>query len=492
MIRGSNGVAFGPDGRLYVAQFVAGQITALEVTGGDVEVVVAPGGPIEAPDDLAFGPDGSMYVTDLVPGRVWRRTAAGAVDLVAEGLRNPNGIAVAGDRLFVNEMVPGGRLLELFTDGRAPRVMADGLAMGNAMQIGPDGHLYYPHMITGEVHRIGLDGGSPQVYLENVHEPVAVRFDRAGTLFILSRDAGGTLTQVTERDRFSWPTGVCGMDNAVFDDENRMLVSSYATGGIAEINPEGRNRLLVRGGLTGPYGLAVDSIGGVHAADHYGFAHSNGFELSTFVHGIAADDNGRHVTSQFGRVRTMDETGTYRTRANLDEPFGITVDAAGALVIAEAGAGRVVAVELDDTLSVLADGLDRPMDVAFDDDGRCYVSDAGRGAVYRLDPVLDPTFDAPAPVVVAEGLDRPEGLAVAAGRLFVAEAGRGRVLSVDLTTGALSVEADGLWDGSVPRTAGNVASEGLPGVPRTFAGLATAGAELLVAAEGSILRLEIR
>jgi len=66
-LRGSNGVAFGPDGRLYVAQFLAGQISAVDLRSGDVEVVVPAGGPIEAPDDLAFGPDGSMYVTD--PGR---------------------------------------------------------------------------------------------------------------------------------------------------------------------------------------------------------------------------------------------------------------------------------------------------------------------------------------------------------------------------------------------------------------------------------------
>ncbi len=31
---GSNGVAFGPDGRLYVAQFLAGQISAVDLATG--------------------------------------------------------------------------------------------------------------------------------------------------------------------------------------------------------------------------------------------------------------------------------------------------------------------------------------------------------------------------------------------------------------------------------------------------------------------------
>lgn len=75
---GSNGVAFGPDGRLYVAQFLAGQISAVDPASGDVDVVVPMDSPVQSPDDLAFGADGSMYITDLVPGRVWRRSPAGS------------------------------------------------------------------------------------------------------------------------------------------------------------------------------------------------------------------------------------------------------------------------------------------------------------------------------------------------------------------------------------------------------------------------------
>lgn len=75
---GSNGVAFGPDGRLYVAQFLAGQISAVDPATGDVDVVVPMDSPVQSPDDLAFGADGSMYIADLVPGRVWRRTPAGS------------------------------------------------------------------------------------------------------------------------------------------------------------------------------------------------------------------------------------------------------------------------------------------------------------------------------------------------------------------------------------------------------------------------------
>jgi hypothetical protein len=77
-----------------------------------------------------------MYITDLVPGRVWRRDLAGEYTLVSDEVAVPNGITCVGDRLFVSEMRPDDRLLELFTDGREQRVLTGGLAMANAMQLG--------------------------------------------------------------------------------------------------------------------------------------------------------------------------------------------------------------------------------------------------------------------------------------------------------------------------------------------------------------------
>ncbi|WP_233575945.1 SMP-30/gluconolactonase/LRE family protein [Saccharopolyspora rhizosphaerae] len=184
---GSNGITFGPDGRLHVAQFLAGQISAVDVTTGAVEVVVPAGGPVQAPDDVAFGADGSMYIADLTPQRVWRRSPDGEFTLLSEEVRAPNGITCVGDRVFVNEMRPGGRVVELLPDTGGLVVLAEGLAMGNAMQQGPDGSLYYPHMMTGQVWRVSPDGGAPQEVADDVHEPVAVRFDHDGTLVVLSR-----------------------------------------------------------------------------------------------------------------------------------------------------------------------------------------------------------------------------------------------------------------------------------------------------------------
>ncbi|MDP9794161.1 sugar lactone lactonase YvrE [Catenuloplanes nepalensis] len=493
-LRGSNGAAFGPDGRLYVAQFLAGQISAVDVRTGDVEVVVPPGGPVQSPDDLAFAPDGTMYIIDTVPGRVWRRTADGTITLVTDQVRLPNGIAFAGERLFVNEMTRDGRLLELRA-GDEPAVLTGGLAVGNAMQLGPDGHLYYPHMLTGEVHRVSPDGGAPELVAAGVHQPVAVRFDLAGTLLVLSRGAEGIVTRIDlhgSGDRTIVTSGITGLDNAAFDAENRMFVTSFASGGLSELHPDGRTREIAPRGLTGPYGITVDLGGTVHAADHYRLARAQGPDadvattaLLHFVHGVAADGDLLHLTSQYGQVNTYHQTtGTVRMRATgLDAPLGIVAGPDGTLIVAESGAGRVLTIDADDTVTVLADGLGRPAGVAVHD-GHVYVSDERHGTVSRLDDGV--------PVPLIEDLDTPQGLAISDGRLFAAEAGRHRLVSVDLLTGGHPQTTDVPSAGGAHRDLPALSAHGLPGVPRPFAGLAAApDGSLYLAAdgEGGILHL---
>lgn len=495
---GSNGVAFGPDGRLYVAEYLAGRISAVDITTGEVEVVVDMDGSIQSPDDLAFGADGSMYIVDLLPGRVWRRVPEGELTLVSNEVVAPNGIACAGDRLFVNEMRMGGRLLELFPDGGEPVVLAEGLAMGNAMQLGPDGLLYYPQMRTGQVHRVSPDGGVPELVAEDVPGPVAVRFDRDGLLTVLSLGQAGIVTRIDlfgSGERTAVAGELSAMDNAAFDGDNRMFVSSFAEGGIAQLAPNGCARQIVPKGFCGPYGVAVRACGTVFVGDNYrlatvvdGEAHTR--ELLVHSHGVVADERGQvHITAQHGAVSTYDPNqAELRPRADqLAQPMGIAVRGDGLLVVAEAGAGRVVAIDEDDELTVLADGLDRPVDIASDHDDRCYVSDDARGTISRIE---DGGL-----TLLAEGLDAPQGLTVSGDELFVVESGQRRLLRVDPATGECAVEAEQLPVGLPPgitRVHPEPSEDGLPDVPVPFSGLATAAdGSLYLSAngEGSVLHL---
>ena len=79
---GSNGMQFGPDGRLYVTQAFGSQITAVDITTRALELISPLGGAIVAPDDIAFDSHGNFYATEVMSARVCMRTPAGEVSIV--------------------------------------------------------------------------------------------------------------------------------------------------------------------------------------------------------------------------------------------------------------------------------------------------------------------------------------------------------------------------------------------------------------------------
>ena len=110
---GANGMRFGADGRIYVAQAFGSQISALDPDSGELATVSPVGGSIVAPDDLDFDSRGVLYATEVFSERVSARMPNGEVRVVADHLPVANGIVVHRDRIFVDEFRVGGRVLEL-------------------------------------------------------------------------------------------------------------------------------------------------------------------------------------------------------------------------------------------------------------------------------------------------------------------------------------------------------------------------------------------
>src|ERR1700754_839300 len=155
---GANGLRTGPDGRIYIAQVTGSQISALDVGTGQLGTISPKGGDIIAPDDVAFGPRGDLYATEVMDGRVSVRDTDGRTRVLRDDVPSANGITVHQGRLFIGECREGGRLLELDLNGGAPRVLLDNVPSPNAMEVGPDGLLYFPVMGANEIWRIDPDG----------------------------------------------------------------------------------------------------------------------------------------------------------------------------------------------------------------------------------------------------------------------------------------------------------------------------------------------
>jgi sugar lactone lactonase YvrE len=98
-------VAYGSDGRVYVADFDNNKIRAVDASG-NVTTIVAQSG-FMRPFGLAFAPDGTLFVStdndkngahDLMSGSVWRVDLhSGTATIVANAIGRPRGIAMLGD-----------------------------------------------------------------------------------------------------------------------------------------------------------------------------------------------------------------------------------------------------------------------------------------------------------------------------------------------------------------------------------------------------------
>lgn len=162
-----NGIVFGRDGTMYVADYVGHNILRVDPKSRAVSVW-AHEDQMNQPNDLAMASSGQLYASDPNwkegTGQVWLASTAGKLVLVATNLGTSNGIEVSpnGKILYVNESVqrnvwaftiePGGtlsnkRLLKAFdTHG------FDG------MRCDVDGNLYITRHGKGTVVKLSPAG----------------------------------------------------------------------------------------------------------------------------------------------------------------------------------------------------------------------------------------------------------------------------------------------------------------------------------------------
>lgn len=487
---GANGMRFGPDGRLFVAQAFGSQVSAVDPRGGAISTICPMGGDILAPDDLAFDSHGTMYVTEVFSARVSAREPGGRIRVLAADLPVANGITVFQDRVFIDEFRVDGRVLELFTDGRAPRVIASGLTLPNALSAGPDGCLYFPLVLNGEIARVPIAGGPVEVFAAGLQLPTAVKFDAKGRLVVVQAGSG-------EISAFDLPSRQAttigrvrpGIDNLAFAADGGLYVSNFTDGGISRIGADGAEDVLVERGLLGPFGLATAPDGSLILADGMSYASltpsgqvlrpsmllNHGFP--GYVRGAAVGADGTlYFGNSAGGVASFAPGAEAAFLATgLDQVMGLAADPAGGVIACEAGAGRLLALRSGNPAKVLARGLQRPTAVAVAADGSLYVSEAAGHRVVRCRDGVTTT--------VLDGLDEPHGLTIAGEDLYALDRGGRSLHRVSLRGGTGAVVARGLPVGA----AAGVTPKPLPGIPGVMPGPLLPFADLATAADGAVL-----
>lgn len=455
-IRSPNGIKAGPDGNLYVASVTEQAILVINPETGEIVKRLGPEVGVDGPDDLAFGPDGSIYWTDFFKGSVGRLAPDGSTSsqMVAAGV---NPIAVAKDgRVFVAQAFMGDALYELDPNLAAPpRLLAENLGGLNSFQFGPDGKLYAPIMNKGQVARIDVDADpiTVDVVAEGLSWPVAVKFDSQGRLYTTNPPG---IVRVDMETGATEPVAAVpyGIDNFALDAHDRVFVSLLAEGTVGEALPNGEMRMLGPAGLVMPGGVAV-----VPRADGESVFVADGWLLYEFdaatgeqrrkvdnlgPNTVAVDGDNLLFSGWFGNGVVVWNPQTEKVVEEYYD-FAMPLNAVRFgedLVVAELGSGSVVLADGADPSqrTTVMEGLEVPAGLATDGTG-LWVSDRATGSIWQLAAGGELL---PEPKLAASGLDRPEGITAADGRLLVAEAGTGRLLAIDLATGGVSTLAEGL------------------------------------------------
>jgi len=497
---GANGLRTGPDGRIYVAQVTGSRISALDVENGKLETISPMGSEIVAPDDVAFDARGNLYATEVMDGRVSVLDLDGRARVLRADLPCANGITFHGERLFIDECRMDGRVLELDPGGGPPRVLLDNVPMPNALEVGPDGWLYFPVMGANEIWRVRTSGGPSECVARELGVPDAVKFDSRGRIVSTQAHTGEVLRidpASGARERLAQLEP--GLDNLTFVGE-RLFVSHLSDGRITEILAGGATRTVLPGGLNWPLDLAIAGSGELFVADGLclyalapdgskkcvGMLFSPGYP--GFLRGLAAHpDGGFAVTTSNGQIALYHPAAQHSEvwADGLDQLYGIALTPGGDAVVAELGAGRLLRVRPGE-VEVLARDLREPLGVAIASDGTVLVSEAGAGRIARIRGSQADTL--------VDGLERPQGIALARDRLWVVDAGAKALIAFEPESGARETLARDLPLGAPP----GVVPRPLRGFPPfsgpqgPFAGIAL-GADgtiyLSADGEGSVLAL---
>jgi alkaline phosphatase len=255
-----DGLAFSPDGVLYVAEETAGRVSRIEPDGSITPIISG----LHHPEGIAFDDTGDLYVVEDVPeppdtsrGRLLKVATNGITTTLATGLEAPEGVVWAADgTLYITESNvqftsnPADlrtRVTAISPLNEVTRILTDTLFWSYAgITIGPDGLLYVTNEASGvgthdSIFRVDPATGSRTLFASNLVAPEGLRFAADGQfpLYVAQEDAdrgpgvAGMLSRVEANgSHMPFCTGFSSIEDVIQDEDGRLYVSEDGSGSV--------------------------------------------------------------------------------------------------------------------------------------------------------------------------------------------------------------------------------------------------------------------
>lgn len=412
--RAPQGIAIGSTGIIYISDTQNHVIRRVALDGVVSTLAGAPGvggnsdgvgseSRFSRPTGLAFGPDGNLYIADTGNRLIRRLTLDGVVTTISgapSAGRAMDGFGPAAVFQSPEGIVSsphGGLLVSDSTNGTIRRVSLTGevvtfsgtpLASGSMDGTGVAASFESPYGIAVD--------SAQDVYVADTLNHTVRKVSRAGVVSTVagSLQRGGFSDGKGVSARFNYPVGV-GLHT-----DGSLYVADAGNHAIRRISTDGEVTTVAGaptriGSLDGvaagasfftPSGLALAADGSVFVAD----------TGNHVVRVITPDGMVKTIAGAAGRPGFIDGIGE---GARLQSPFGIAVDAAGLVYIADTANHSIRRLSRDGQLVTisgspsLAGSLDGPNVVArfrfpyslcVDQSGRVFVADYGNSTIRRI------------------------------------------------------------------------------------------------------------
>ena len=330
---GLNGFEFGPDGHLYGPLWFKGEVVRVNVESGEMETV-ADG--FRIPAAVNFDGQGRLYVVDSATGELLRlRPDSGEKVRVARLKPSLDNLAIdkQAGLLYVSNMADNSIQEVDLADGRVRDLVRTRLAAPSGLaMVGDQLHIAdtfaYRVMDTGsgDIREVG------RMWASHLEYPLNAWADEH--VVVLTSWATGTV-QVFDRASGEMTHGFHDFQaphDAVQLADGSLLVAELATGRLLRVSGEqGEQREAVVVALAGPAGMAFN-----------------------------ADRSTLFVTTAGGSVWAVNpaDWSKRRVRDGLAMPEGISVSAAGKLLVMEVGKQRLLEIDpVDGATRTLAEDL---------------------------------------------------------------------------------------------------------------------------------------
>jgi sugar lactone lactonase YvrE len=252
-----------------------GPISGIKLYGTSAQAEVVYQSQLRSPEGITIGPDGDLYIADWLAYRIMRLSRAGDLSIAVQLPQRGSGSSGPRDVAFDNEgrmyVVTPSEILRITRGGDVEPIVIDNCCMSK-IEFGPDGSLYFANERTNEVQILRPDGGV-EVLLGGLEHPFDITFSPEGEMYI--SEFKGDILRVNQDGEAEYfgkaDPGSFDPKHMAFDREGNLYV--HGNGTLYKFDPLGNQvDVGMDGDMLGfpkanPGGITFDETGNLYVAD---------------------------------------------------------------------------------------------------------------------------------------------------------------------------------------------------------------------------------